>query len=296
MLHLLGSRFFSPQFPFYITATQHGPIPPHQHDFFELVYMLNGRGKHSIGSAIYPIQPGDVYVISPNETHAYYPVEGTSVRLVNVLFMPSMLEESLLDTADLSGLTQLLYIEPLFREEVRFAQRLNLQGMQAYRVETLLHEMEQERCAQAPGYAIVLKNMLSTLLVLLSRAYEQQFAQSGAAPEVQRRNAVVEAALHYIETHYTEAFSLDDVARHTAMSPSRLAHLFKQHTRRSLLEYLHEYRIGRICADLLRSDAPVSQLAANQGYGDLRFFQRVFQRYTGYTPTAYRRTYKQGDS
>jgi AraC-like DNA-binding protein len=76
------------------------------------------------------------------------------------------------------------------------------------------------------------------------------------------------------------------------MSPSRLAHLFKQHTHRSILAYLHEFRINRICEELLHSDAPVSAIALNLGYGDLRFFYRVFRRHTGCSPTEYRRKFR----
>jgi AraC-like DNA-binding protein len=76
--------------------------------------------------------------------------------------------------------------------------------------------------------------------------------------------------------------------------PSRLAHLFKQHTHRSILAYLHEYRIGRIREEFLRTDTPVTDLAATLGYGDLRFCHRVVRRQVGYSPTAYRRLFRQG--
>ena len=179
----------------------------------------------------------------------------------------------------------------MFREEARFTPRLNLQGALAYRVEALLREMETEQRERAPGYVLVLKNMLSTLLVLLSRAYEQQHAGVAAGTALRQRHAVVEAAVRYIEAHYAEPLSLGEVARHTAMSPSRLAHLFKQHTQRSLLAYLHEYRVGQACERLLASRATVGAIAAEMGYGDLRFFQRVFARVTGCAPTEYRRRY-----
>lgn len=153
--------------------------------------------------------------------------------------------------------------------------------------------MLREQQARASGYELVLTSMFCTLLVWLSRAYEQQSAQEGTELEFMRRHAVVAAAVRYIEFHHAEPISLADVAQHTAMSTSRLAHLFKQHTHRSILAYLHEYRIGRICEELLRTDTPITELAAALGYGDLRFFHRVFRRQVGYSPTAYRRQFRQ---
>ncbi len=294
MRHLLSAEFFTAELPLHVVEARHGAVTAHRHEFFELVYVMQGRGIHRIGAATYPIQAGDVYVISPDEPHAYYPANDEELRIVNVLFLPRILDEALLNNSALAGLAKLLYIEPLFREEAQFAHRLNLQGAAAYRVDALLHEMAQEQQCKAAGYEIVLRNMFCTLLVLLSRAYEQQLDAAAHEPAWSRRHAVVEAALRFIELHHTEALSLDDVARHTAMSPSRLAHLFKEHTRRSILAYLHEYRIGRICSDLLHTNRPVSELALNMGYGDLGFFHRVFRRHTGCSPTEYRRRFGAG--
>jgi AraC-like DNA-binding protein len=292
MLHLLNADYLPVGFPLRVTPARHGTTGVHCHEFYELVYVIGGRGTHSIGDSRYPIRTGDVYVISPNEPHAYDSMAGVELRIVNVLFLPAILDESLLSGPTLSGLARLLYIEPLFREEARFTNRLNLQGAPAYRVEMLLQEMEEEQETRAPGYELVLKNTFCTLLVLLSRAYEQQIVCQGAELEFTRRHAVVEAALRYIEAHHTEPLSVADVAQHTAMSASRLAHLFKEGTRRSVLAYLHKYRINRICAELLRTDAPVGELAASLGYGDLRFFHRVFRRHTGCSPTEYRRVFR----
>ena len=292
MTHLLSADFFTADFPLYVAEMRHGMIDSHCHEFFEMVYLKSGRGEHRIGATSYPIQAGDVYVISPDEPHAYYPVDGAEVRIVNLLFLPRILDEALLSSSAGAGLTQLLYVEPLFREEAQFAHRLNLQGALAYRVETLLQEMEQEQELRACGLELVMRNLFCMLLVLLSRAYAQQISSTGVAGEWTRRHAVVEEAMRYIEAHHAEAVSLTDVARHTAMSPSRLAHLFKQHTRRSILAYLHEFRINRICDCLLATDAPVSELAFNLGYGDLAFFNRVFRRQTGFNPTEYRRRFR----
>jgi len=294
MQHLLSANFFCEAFPLYVAEARHGAVETHRHDFFELVYVISGAGMHRIGCCTYPIHTGDVYVISPDEPHAYYPIDNGELRIVNVLFQPGILDESLLNSTAQLGLARLLYVEPLFRAEARFTHRLNLDGVLAYRIEQLLAEMQAEQERRAPGYELVLRGTFCTLLVLLSRAYQQQLSRDGAGAEFSRRHAVVEAAMRYIEAHHTEQVSLADVASHTAMSASRLAHLFKQHTRRSLIAYLHEYRMNRVSADLLSSDAPVSELALRLGYSDLRFFYRVFRRHRGCSPNEYRQRFRTG--
>ncbi len=53
MTHLLGSDYFTPEFPLYVAQTQHSAIAPNRHDFFELVYLMSGRGTHYIGATGY---------------------------------------------------------------------------------------------------------------------------------------------------------------------------------------------------------------------------------------------------
>lgn len=292
MQHLMSANYFCDTFPLFVSPARHGMVASHYHDFFELVYVISGSGMHAIGNASYPIHAGDIYAISPNEPHAYYPIDGQQLNIINILFKPEILDDSLLNSGAQIGLTGLLYLEPLFRIESSFAHRLNVQGVLAYRIEQLLNEMQNEQNERLPGYELVLKNTFCNLLILISRAYEKQLQKSGVNSEFSRRHAVVEAAMRYIEAHHTEAVSLADVAQHTAMSASRLAHLFKQHTRRSLIAYLHEYRINRVSADLLQSDAPVSELAKRLGYSDLRFFYRIFRRYRACSPTEYRQRFR----
>lgn len=88
MRHLLSEDFFTSEFPLHLHEVQHGTLETHCHEFFELVYLIRGQGIHRIGSHSYPIQAGDVYVISPNEPHAYYPRDGAAVQILTYCFCP----------------------------------------------------------------------------------------------------------------------------------------------------------------------------------------------------------------
>src|SRR5688500_18312096 len=80
MKHLIGADFFTAELPLCVREARHGALDSHQHEFFELVYVLDGCGLHRIGANNYPIHAGDVYVISPDEPHAYHPVHGSQLR------------------------------------------------------------------------------------------------------------------------------------------------------------------------------------------------------------------------
>lgn len=265
-----------------------------------MVYVRRGRGWHFIEGERYPIQAGDLYVISPGETHGYAPLKDEAMHIVNILWMPSLVEDLLRaprhrargTERTLSGARQLLYVEPMLRRETRFTRRLHLAGRTALRVELLIDEMRREQTQAAAGCELLLRHLFCALLVLLSRDYDEQNewsrVRSEAAPRVSTQEALVARAIEYIEENHTGALRVSDVAAHVALSPSRLSHVFKQQTRRGINEYLHQYRIARACASLMESNVTVGQVAADVGYSDARFFHRVFRRHTGCNPTQYR--------
>ena len=290
MIHMHNKEFFTLDFPLHVFEERQMAYAPHSHEFFELVYLIDGQGTHQFGATLRTIQPGDVYLIRPDEVHAYYPAAGTTLRLVNVLFLTSLLDDTPLGRQRTKGHAALPYVELLFQPQLPLTHDLNIQGMLAYQTEQLLHTMQTEALARAPGYEAVLKNLFCTLLIWLGRAYSRQ-SESTAAPAVDfgRGQMIVATARSYIEAHCAETITLDDVAAVAAVSPSHLAHVFKAQTKRSVIGYLHEYRVRRICDELIQTDLPVQKIATRMGFNDVSFFYRVFQRLVGCSPTMYRR-------
>jgi AraC-like DNA-binding protein/mannose-6-phosphate isomerase-like protein (cupin superfamily) len=304
--HLRARQYFSASFPLYIAEVLQTAIPEHSHEFFEMIYVRRGRGWHFIEGGRYPIKAGELYVISPDEKHGYAPLPGEKLQIVNILWMPSLVEDMLRaasksrgrsgtstpsEQGTLSGAQQLLYVEPMLRKETRFTRRLQLAGRTALRVELLLDEMRREQREAAAGCELLLRHLFCALLVLLSRSYDEQnerTRQRSETPRLSSLETIVARAIEYIEENHARPLRVSDVAAHVALSSSRLSHVFKQHTRRGVNEYLHEYRIARACASLVESKMAVGEIAADVGYSDARFFHRVFRRHTGCNPTQYR--------
>lgn len=308
MSHLHSQQVFPTSFPLYIKEVMQDAISEHSHEFFEMVYVRGGRGQHFIEGERYPIQAGDLYVISPGEKHGYAPLDGQTLHIVNILWMPSLVEDALRaasrdskkkarEETALSGARQLLYVEPMLRRETHFAHRLHLSGRTAYRVDLLIDEIRHEQAQAAAGHELLLRHLFCALLVLLSRAYDEQNERAsmhGPRPKaLSHGEKVVARAIDYIEANYNRPLRVRDVAAHVAISESRLAHIFKENTRRGINEYLHEFRVARACTALLESDQPIGEIAAELGYADSRFFYRTFRRHIGCSPSQYKQHFAQ---
>tara|TARA_R110000823_G_scaffold132777_1_gene261148 strand:- start:7335 stop:8429 length:1095 start_codon:yes stop_codon:yes gene_type:complete len=102
------------------------------------------------------------------------------------------------------------------------------------------------------------------------------------------RDARVERARAYIETHFCEAFGLDAVAEAANLSASRLASLFRAQCGLSVLAYRDELRMAQAARMLRAGQQGIAAVGAAVGYADPAYFSRTFTRYLGVSPREYR--------
>lgn len=96
-------------------------------------------------------------------------------------------------------------------------------------------------------------------------------------------------ALNYIERHYREDLSLNDVAQKVRLQPTYLSHLFRKEVGCSFLHILHETRIKAAC-QLLRCSRSLSveEIAKEAGYQTPNYFFKIFKKHMGMSPRKFR--------
>jgi AraC family L-rhamnose operon regulatory protein RhaS len=94
-----SKRFMKDEFPFWIKrfVHKHNDKPkPHIHDFVELTFVVSGEADHLFEGEQYPIEAGDVFIINPGEVHTYHIQPGKELEIINCLFFPHLIEDSVL--------------------------------------------------------------------------------------------------------------------------------------------------------------------------------------------------------
>jgi len=98
----------------------------------------------------------------------------------------------------------------------------------------------------------------------------------------------VEKVIGLIQHRYWEHFSLSALARQVGMSKYRLSHRFHEVLGVTFRDYLLSVRLERAKALLAAGHVSITEVAQGVGFSDLPRFDKVFKRYTGLTPSAYR--------
>ncbi|WP_438446035.1 helix-turn-helix domain-containing protein [Gorillibacterium sp. sgz5001074] len=104
---------------------------------------------------------------------------------------------------------------------------------------------------------------------------------------------MIEEAMIYLQTHYMKDISLDSCADHTGTNPFFLSKSFKQVTGKNFIDYLTELRLEKAKELLRESELRINDVAEQVGYQH-SYFNRIFKKLEGMTPTRYREMSRSG--
>jgi AraC family transcriptional activator of pobA len=256
----------------------------HLHHFPLLAYFARGGGAMRLADRIWRMEDGDLYVIAPGEVVAVEEAGGLEeLEGWGVVFLPEALGPQAPGSL-LSWRTHPLLF-PFARGLGGGASRLRvpLAGRAAWqeRLESLDRELRDRR----DGYQTAVVAHLTLLLVELAR-----LARDAAGDFRLNGEPLLADVFTYIEDHYAEGISLQDVARAVHLTPGYLTTLVRQKTGRPMQEWIAERRLGQARRLLVETDLGVEEIADAAGYRDPAYFARQFKRAHGVTPLAWRRT------
>jgi two-component system response regulator YesN len=95
-------------------------------------------------------------------------------------------------------------------------------------------------------------------------------------------------ALDFIETHYGDSLTVEQIAKEVYLSPSRLSHIIKSELGITFGDYISKVRIEKSKVLLKDRELPISQIALEVGYPDQSYFTKVFKKIEKCTPMKFR--------
>lgn len=246
------------------------PFPSHFHEHYVLGLIEGGERALVCKGQEYALTRGDILLFCPGDAHACVQCgEGTlDYRCLN-LGKAVMLDlaEELTGGRALPGFSR-----PVIRDE------------EAACTLRALHEMVMSGSREFGKE----ENLLLLLSILLRR-YGRPFAES--LPECPEELA---RACAFMETHYAEHISLDQLCRCTGLSKSTLLRAFTRAKGMTPYRYLEAVRVSE-AKKLLEQGASPLEAALAAGFSDQSHFTGYFSRFIGLSPGAYREIFLSRD-
>lgn len=98
---------------------------------------------------------------------------------------------------------------------------------------------------------------------------------------------IIIEAKKYIKANYDKEITLDEISRHTCVSPHYFSRLFKEEAGENYIDYLTQIRIDRAKELMEKSDLSIKEICFKIGYGDPNYFSRLFKKVEKLTPSEY---------
>ncbi len=245
----------------------------HYHSAVEILWTLEGCVTYTVEGKTYEIRKNEVLIVPPGKEHGLVMEEGSSRNLF--LFEPDAIV-NMLDAKRLSsGLDRVFHLKEEDRKDII---PLLQEAVDIYQERDLMWNTLCYSCMMRM-YAQLAQKYLSGM------ALRRHQGSPGEDQEM------IAGVLTYINNHYQEDVTLDQVASFAGFSRYYFSRSFRSKTGYSFKEYLCQKRI-QVATDLLiHTRAPIQDIARESGFGSVATFNRLFRDYKKCTPTQYRAIY-----
>lgn len=163
------------------------------------------------------------------------------------------------------------------------AKTLGRQGLSDSDIESLRQAYFQTRVVEPERYQSMV-TLLATFGLQLGK-----YAEKLAVAEREGEPLTVKRAKRFIDESLAEPLPLSLVATKAGLSESHFCRVFKESTGLTLTDYINRRRIEWAKNELLKPRTRVSEIAFRIGYQSLSQFNRSFVRFTGNSPSEFRR-------
>ena len=247
----------------------------HDHSAVEILLTLEGMVTYTIEDKIYQVRKGEILIVPPDTLHSLTMGEGSS----RYLFLFE--SDAIMTMRDIKSMAMYFHKPFHLRDgsdaHVRIRELL-LRAREAYEKREL---MWNTMC-----YSCILR-----VYATLGQRYLSGIKPRSGDNMRNMDSEVSNAVMTYINNHYREELSLEDVAKFAGFSRYYFSRSFKRQTGYSFKDYLCQKRLQVAMDLLIRTNRSMRDVAIESGFGSVATFNRVFREKKGCTPTQYRAIY-----
>lgn len=266
-MHTMDSFFqsalFTPaQFPLFVHKDRlsvNYTVLTHWHEEVEILYFISGEAKAICNQKVLHCHPGDVLFIGSFTFHSL---------------------ERIVETCEYHTLSVGL---EMFRTFGTVSD-----GMPAFcltsdaQVVRAIDAVVNEFCSRDTDYQAVVEAQLVTAYAYIRRL-ARDLPDSIATKRQVNQFSNIRLVLDYINDHFTEKITMNELCQIARLSPSRFSTVFKNYTGRSVVDHINLMRCQYARTLFLTGNYSVTECAERAGYNNMPYFARKFRQIFGET-------------
>jgi AraC-like DNA-binding protein/mannose-6-phosphate isomerase-like protein (cupin superfamily) len=259
----------------------------HWHDEIEMIFVTEGRGEFYASEESYLLEKGQGLFINQGILHS---VQLTSNHedciYTSIVFHPTLFFAY--------GQTRLCstYLQPVINNSSLSSLPLTNENDFQKSILELLEQIvlinkENRYCCELYTKEYLIRIWI---LLLTRRTNMVEPLTDLKSTQVSLDETRAKEAIRYIEEHYTETITLDDIAASIHVSKSECCRCIRRSMKMTPFEYLMKYRIyiaaGMLCDN--NNHDSIATLASHVGFNSSSYFNKLFRKYMKCTPSQYK--------
>ncbi len=244
-----------------------------RHDFPELIYIKKGSHVQLVGTELYPLSEGQMMIYAPFDPHTGAG-EQADVGILSFKAdfgkLPSIYNRVItLSHAQRAELERIIEIGISCyerRSDVSFIGGMVIrEGVSEY----TLHKLKRD---------------LELFLIDIYKSEGLLYSQDAAGKKLSRREQFDEIVT-YLNTRISDELSIEEIAKASSMSVSKLKMLFRAYAEMGPINYFIELKLARAKELIRKGDANLSEISDALGFSSLAYFSRLFKSRNGMSPS-----------
>ena len=247
---------------------------PHRHDFYNLIYIKQGKGTHDIDFRKFDVENNQLFFMNDGQVHEWELSEDT---LGYTLFFKKEFYEVLEKNLSLNAL-------PFFNNNIENTPFVVFDKSQATLIENIFEQIIAEFQQEQAHKDGLIKILLKSIFIYSTRVYHPKFNKDHNSLNTSK----IRNFENLIEIHHKKLKSVKDYAAKLNISANYLNAVCKETVGRTAGDMIRDRIILEAKRLFLHSTISVCEAAYFLGYDDCSYFIRMFKKNEGKTPEKFR--------
>lgn len=273
-------------FPFLLSyerllSYESGSFLWHWHPEAELTLVTSGEMEYHVNEQVFYAKEGDVIFCNGGALHAGNMTGNKDCTYNAITFHPKLIygyKESTIYNSYVRPITDNPNVGGiLFEKTSPFGER----------VHHLARQLSETAEKKEKGYELRITSLLMEFWQILWESYDHR--KTKQSERFRKNYERIRCMISYVESHYQESITLEDIASATHLSRCECSRIFKANMQQSLFGFIQQYRIQKSLGYLLDTDTTITEIADMVGIPDSNYFAKTFAKIQGMSPTEYRK-------
>lgn len=251
----------------------------HNHNFYEIILIVEGNGIHRVNDISFPYDAGNIFFLSPDDMHEFF-IE-TKTEFIYIKFTENFLFKNFQNIRKESQHRIQLLAQPhlIYGKAVESVEDsrnlLELSKM-------LLHTYLSKK--------ILLDDMIVHYMFLILSILADSLIENEEKISLTGEREKINQILMYLNVNATDKnkISIKNLAAEFAMSPHYISKFVKKNSGYSIQAHIMNYKMQAAEKMLSESECQISEIVDLLAFNDASHFSRTFKKYVGISPKNFR--------